>query len=33
MESIQYNIVLAMTGAVRCTSREKFYPELGLKSL
>ena len=33
MESIQYNACLAMTGAIRGTSREKIYQELGLESL
>ena len=33
MESIQYNACLAITGAIRGTSREKIYQELGRKSL
>ena len=33
MESIQYNSALAITGAIRGNSREKFYQELGLQSL
>ena len=33
MESIQYNAELAITGAIRGTSREKLYQELGLESL
>ena len=33
LESIQYNAVLAITGAIRGTSREKIYSELGLESL
>ena len=33
MESIQYNACLAITGAIRDTSREKIYKELGLESL
>ena len=33
MESIQCNAALAMTGAIRGTSREKLYLELGLESL
>ena len=33
MESIQYNAALAITGAVRGTSWEKLYQELGLESL
>ena len=33
MESIQYNAALAITGALRGTSREKLYQELGLESL
>ena len=30
MESIQYNVCLAITGAIRGTSREIIYQELGL---
>ena len=33
IESIQYNAALAITGAIRGTSREKLYQELGFKSL
>ena len=33
LESIQYNAALAKTGAIRGTSREKFYQELALESL
>ena len=33
MESIQYNACLAITGAIRGTSREKIYQESGLESL
>ena len=33
IESIQYNASLAITGAIRGTSREKIYQELGLESL
>ena len=33
IESIQYKATLAITGAVRGTSREKFYRELGFESL
>ena len=33
MESIQHNIGVAVTGAVRCTSGERLYQELGLESL
>ena len=33
MESIQFNPCLAITGAIRGTSREKIYQELGLGSL
>ena len=33
MESIQYNHCLAITGAIRGTSRGKFFQELGLESL
>ena len=32
-ESIQYNAALAITGAIRGTSREKLYHEFGLESL
>ena len=31
--SVQYNAVLAITGAIRRTSKEKLYQELGLGSL
>ena len=30
--SLQYNSLLAITGAIRGTSKEKFYQELGLES-
>ena len=33
LESIQYNAALALTGAVRGSSSEKIYQELGLESL
>ena len=33
IESIQYNAALAITGAVRGTSREKLYQKLGFESL
>ena len=33
LESIQYNACLAITGAIRSTSKEKLYQELGLESL
>ena len=33
IESIQYNACLALTGAMRGTSKEKIYQELGLESL
>ena len=33
IESIQYNACLAITGAIRGTSKEKIYQELGLESL
>ena len=33
LESIQYNAALAITGAIRGTSRAKLYQELGLESL
>ena len=33
IESFQYNACLAITGAVRGTSKERLYMELGLESL
>ena len=33
IESIQYNACLAITGAIRGTSKERLYEELGLESL
>ena len=33
LESIQYNACLAITGAIRDTSKEKLYQEIGLESL
>ena len=33
LESIQYNATLAITGAIKGTSRSKLYKELGLESL
>ena len=33
LESIQYNSCLALSGAIRGSSREKRYHELGLESL
>ena len=33
LESIQYNACLALLGAIRGSSREKLYHELGLESL
>ena len=33
LESIQYDAALAITGAIRGSSREKLYQELGLESL
>ena len=33
LESIQYNAALAITGAIRGSSREKRYQELGFESL
>ena len=33
VKSIQYNAILAITGAIRRTSREKLYHELGFKAL
>ena len=33
LESIQYNACLALSGAIRESSREKLYHELGLESV
>ena len=33
LESFQYNACLTLTGAVRGTSKEKIYQDLGLESL
>ena len=33
IESIQYNVALAITGVIRGTSREQIYSQLGLESL
>ena len=33
LESVQYNAVLAITGAIRGTSKDKLYKELGLEHL
>ena len=33
LESIQYNIPLAITGAIRGTSREQIYHAIGFESL
>ena len=33
LESIQYNAALAITGAIRGTSTEKLYQELGFETL
>ena len=33
LESVQYNDALALTGAIRGSSREKLYQELGFESL
>ena len=33
LELLRYNTCLTITGAIRSTSREKLYEELGLKSL
>ena len=33
VESIQYNAAVAITGAIRGTSKEKIFEELGLESL
>ena len=30
---VQYNVALAITGAIKCTSCSKLYNELGLESL
>ena len=33
LEQVQYNAALAITEAIKCTSRSKLYKELGLESL
>ena len=33
LESVQYNACLALTGAIRGSSKEKIYQELGFESL
>ena len=33
IESVQYNAALAITGAIKDSSRERLYQELGLESL
>ena len=33
LESIQYNACLALTSAIKCTTTEKIYQELGLQYL
>ena len=33
LESLQYNAALVITGAIRGTSKEKLYNELGLESV
>ena len=33
LESIQYNAALAITSAIRGSSKEKLYQELGFESL
>ena len=33
LEAVKYSAALAVTGAWKCTSREKIYEELGWKSL
>ena len=33
IESVQHNVVLAITGVIKGTSKEKLYQELGLESL
>ena len=31
IESVQYNVAVAITGAIKGSSREKLYQELGLE--
>ena len=33
IESLEYNAALAITGAIKCSSKEKLYQELGFESL
>ena len=33
LESVQYKVALAITGAIKVSSREKIYQELGFESL
>ena len=33
LEAVQYNACLAITGAIKGTSRERLYRELGLETL
>ena len=33
LESVQYNVELAITGAIQGTSHENIYQELGLESI
>ena len=33
VESVQYNVALAITGAIRGSSRERLYQEIGLESI
>ena len=33
IEGVQYNTAFAITGAIKGTSQQKFYNELGLESL
>ena len=33
LESVQYKVVLAITGAIKASSREKIYQQLGFESL
>ena len=33
IESVQYNVALAITGAIRVISKEKLYQDLGFESL
>ena len=33
IESVQYNVALAITGTIRGTSKEKLYQELGFETM